>query len=174
MLRRTVSLGLLLVTVLLLQVSVLPLAVRGAFVPDLVVVLVALVALERGPRSGLWLAASGGLLVDLLADGVAVGSSMIAYGLVAYLLGLLRPYLTDGADVATAVLAGFGAAVSVAVHGALRGLLTTQLPPDGALVLSSALVVGAFGVLSAPLLTKLLHLLIGRPSRELIDEGIVA
>ena len=58
MLRRFVSLGLLLVTVLLVQVSVLPLAVRGAFVPDLVVVLVALVALERGPRSGLWLAAS--------------------------------------------------------------------------------------------------------------------
>jgi len=173
MLRRILSLGLLLLTVLLVQVTLLPLAVRGAFVPDLVVVLVALIALERGPRSGLWFAASGGLLVDLLADGVAAGSSIIAYGLVAYLLGLIRPYLSDGAEVATSVLAGIGAAVSVAVHGALGALLTTQVPPDGALVLSSALVVGAFGVLAAPLLMALMRLLVGRPSRELIDEGIL-
>jgi len=173
MLRRVLILTLLVLTTVLVQVTLLPLAVRGAFVPDLVIILIILVTLEQGTRTGLWLAGAGGLLVDLLAVGVPVGSSIIAYAFVAYLLGLLRPYLSEGADLVMTVLAGLGAATSVVVHGALRTLLTTQQPPDRLLVLSSALIVGAFAVLLAPLLLAVVRATLGRASTELVDQGLV-
>ena len=137
-------------TALLLQVSVLPVIAGGGFVPDLLVVLVVVLTLEHGVRTGLWVAAASGLLVDLATSGVPLGASMLVMVAVAYLVGLMRPYLSERADLTTAVLAGILAVLSVLGHGALAALLSTQEPPAAGVVAWSALIVGVFAVLLAP------------------------
>lgn len=140
----------LVLTAVLLQVTVLPLVAGGGFAPDLLLVLVVVLVLERGPRTGLLVAGAGGLLLDLSATLVPVGSSMLVLAALAYLLGLLRPYLAERADVTTAALAGAAAVVSVLGHAALVALLSTAATPPVATVAGTALVVGAFAVLLAP------------------------
>jgi rod shape-determining protein MreD len=148
--QRLATLAAMVLTALLLQVSVLPLVAGGGFVPDLLVVLVVVLTLEHGARTGLWVAGVSGLLLDLSAALVPLGSSMLVLVSVAYVLGLLRPYLSERADLTTAILAGlFGAAAALG-HGGLATLLSAQEPPALALVLQSSLIVGVFGVLLAP------------------------
>jgi rod shape-determining protein MreD len=149
-LRRLATLAAMILTGLLLQASVLPLIAGGGFVPDLLVVLVVVLTLEHGARTGLWVAGVSGLLLDLSAALVPLGSSMLVLVSVAYILGLLRPYLSERADLTTAILAGLLGALSVLGHAALAALLSEQEPPALALVLQSALIVGVFAVLLAP------------------------
>lgn len=148
--RRSAVLGAMVGTLLLLQVSLLPLLTGGGFVPDLLVVLVVVLTLEHGPRTGLWIAGLAGLLVDLTATTVPVGSTMLVMVAVAYLLGLLRPYVAERADLTTAILAGLAGVMSVLGQGAIAVLLSTQERPAAGVILWSALVVGAFAVLLAP------------------------
>lgn len=142
----------LVVTAVLLQVTVLPLIAGGGFAPDLLLVLVVVLVLERGTRSGLLVAGAGGLLVDLTAVLVPVGTSMLVLGTVGYVLGLLRPYLAERADLTTAVLAGAAGVASVLGRAALVALLSTApaTATATASVAGTALVVGAFAVLLTP------------------------
>lgn len=149
--RRVSVLVALVLTGLLLQVSILPLVAGGGFTPDLLIVLVVVLSLEQGPRTGLWVAALSGLLADLAATTVPLGSTMLVQVALAYGVGLLRPYLTERADLTTAILAGLAGILAVLGHGGLAALLTAQQPPAATVVAWSALVVGAFAVLLAPL-----------------------
>jgi rod shape-determining protein MreD len=148
--RRLAVLAAMLLTGLLLQVGVLPLVAGGGFVPDLLIVVVVVLTLEQGQRTGLWVAAWSGLLLDLATATLPLGASMLVMVGVAYLVGLLRPYLSERADLTTAILAGLAGAVAALGHGALAVLLSTETPPTFALVSGSALVVGVFAVLLAP------------------------
>lgn len=141
----------LVLTALLLQVSILPLVAGGGFIPDVLIVLVVVLTLEHGPRTGLWVAGLSGVVADLAATTVPLGSTMLVQVALAYGLGLLRPYLSERADLTTAILAGLTGALAVLGHGGLAALLTAQEPPAAAIVAWSALVVGAFAVLLAPL-----------------------
>jgi rod shape-determining protein MreD len=140
----------LLLTVVLLQVTLLPHLAGGGFVPDLLVVLLVVLTLEDGPRHALWAAGLGGMIVDLLSVAVPLGSSILVYASVVYLLGLVRPYLAERADLTTAILAGVAGGLAVAGHGGLRVLLTDQQAPEVVVVATAMLVVAAFAVLLAP------------------------
>jgi rod shape-determining protein MreD len=170
--RRLAVFATLLLTVVLLQITVVPMALGGGFVPDLVVVLVALVALEVGTRSALWLAAAGGLLVDLLAVSIPLASSVIVYASVAYLLGLLRPYLSERADLTTALLAGAASGLAVVLSGGLLTLLSAQVTATARLLTGSALLSGAVGILAAPPLLILLRRSLTAVSRD-VDERVL-
>ena len=148
--RRTAAVGIVLLTAVLLQVTVLPLVAGGGFVPDLVVVVLVVLTLEAGPRPALWAAGLAGVVVDLLAVTVPLGSSVLVYATVVYGLGLLRPYLSERADLTTAILAGLAGVVSMAGHGGLQVILSDQVTPSGGVVGRAAIVVGAFAVLLAP------------------------
>jgi rod shape-determining protein MreD len=148
--RRTAAVGIVLLTAVLLQVTVLPLVAGGGFVPDLVIVVLVVLALEAGSRPALWAAGLAGVVVDLLAVTVPLGSSVLVYATVVYGLGLLRPYLSERADLTTAILAGLAGVVSMAGHGGLQVILSDQVTPSGGVVGRAAIVVGAFAVLLAP------------------------
>jgi rod shape-determining protein MreD len=148
-LRRAAALGVVLLTAVLLQVTVLP-AAGGGFVPDLVIVVLAVLVLEAGPRPALWAAGLTGVLVDLLAATVPIGSSALVYATVVYALGLLRPYFSERADLTTALLAGVAAVVSIAGHGGLQRLLTDQATLPASVIGRASLVIGAFAILLAP------------------------
>lgn len=168
--RRIATLGALVLTALLLQVSVLPRISGGAFVPDLVLVLVVVLTLEHGPRTGMWVAASAGLLADLGNATVPLGSGMLVLVTVAYLLGLLRPYLSERADLTTAVLAGLAGVLALLGQAALTALLSAQAVPDASVVAWSATVVGAFAVLLAPPVLATVRRVLTRP--EEVDAGL--
>jgi rod shape-determining protein MreD len=171
-LRRLAALGALILTALLLQVSVLPLVAGGGFVPDLLVVLVVVLTLEHGARTGLWVAGWSGLLIDLTTATVPLGSAMLVMVAVAYLFGLLRPYLSERADLTTAILAGVAAVLSVLGHGALATLLSAQGPPTVGVVTWSALVVGVFAVLLAPPVLVLVRRVVDRPEAVAAEVGL--
>ena len=166
-LRRLAVITTMVVTGLLLQVSILPVVAGGGFVPDLLVVVVVVLALEHGGRTGLWVAAASGLLVDLATSGVPLGASMLVMVTVAYLVGILRPYLSERADLTTAVLAGILGVLSVLGHGALAALLSTQEPPAAVVVAWSALIVGVFAVLLAPPVLLLVRRTLDSPDASL-------
>lgn len=140
----------LVLTGLLLQITILPLVAGGGFTPDLLIVLVVVLTLEHGARTGLWVAALSGLLADLTATTVPLGSTMLVHVALAYGVGLLRPYLAERADLTTAILAGLTGVLAVLGHAGLAALLTAQQPPAATVVAWSALVVGAFAILLAP------------------------
>jgi len=148
--RRSAALIVLLLTSLLLQVTWLPLIAGGGFVPDLLVVVLVVLALEAGPRLALWVAGLGGVVVDLLAVSVPLGSSVLVYATIVYVLGLIRPYLSERADLTTAILAGLAGVVSVAGHAGIQVILADQPLVSAATIGWGALVVGAFAVLLAP------------------------
>ena len=149
-LRRAAALVVVLLTAVLLQVSVLPMALGGGFVPDLLVVVLVVIALEVGPRAGLWAAALAGLIIDLLAATVPIGSSVLVYATIVYGVGLLRPYFSERSDLTTAILAGLSGVVSMAAYGGLQVLLSDQPTLSASAVGRAAIVIGAFAVLLAP------------------------
>jgi rod shape-determining protein MreD len=170
MIRRVVALSALLLTVTLLQVTVLPLLLRTGFVADLVVIVVVLVTLEEGGSIGLRVAAVGGLFVDLLAAAVPLGSTMVVYGVICVAVNLIRPYLSERAGLATALIAGAAAGVSVLLAGGLQALLSEQGSLPAGLVTSGALVVAALGVLVTPPLMVLVRRSLGdAPSERAAD-----
>jgi rod shape-determining protein MreD len=170
MIRRTLALAALLLTATLLQVTVLPLLLRTGFVADLVVIVVVLVTLEEGGSIGLRVAAAGGLLVDLLASGVPLGSTMMVYATIAVAVNTIRPYLSERADLATALIAGVAAGTSVLLAGGLQTLLSEQGDLPAGLVTSGALVVAALGVLVTPPMMVLVRRSLGdAPSERAAD-----
>jgi rod shape-determining protein MreD len=154
--RRVLALTVLLLTVLLLQVSFLPLLLQVGFAFDLVVLVVILIAFDDGTRLALWMAAAGGILVDLLSVTVPLGTSVIVYAVIAYLVLLLRPYVSEGAELVRILLAATLSAFAVLLSGGLLTLLSTQDAPGPALLLSGGLLVGIANLALAPALRPLI------------------
>jgi rod shape-determining protein MreD len=164
--RRALALALLLLTVTLVQVSVLPGLLRTDFVADLVVLVVVLVTLEEGAALGLRTAAVGGLLIDLLASTLPIGSTILVYGLIAYLVGIVRPYLGERAAIATALLAGGAAGLSVLLAGGLQTLLSEGSGAPVGLTPSGALVVASMGALLTPPMLRLVRRSLGAAPQD--------
>lgn len=102
----------------------------GSARPDLVVLVVSVAALVRGPATGILVGLAGGWLVDLVPPGAApAGGSALVLAAVGALVGLLRP-ATALSPLVPWVLAGLAAAVPLLVRGvaAAAGFGTARLP----------------------------------------------
>lgn len=173
MTRRVVGIAVLILTVLLLQTTVLPVLLRPGFLPDLAAVLAVLVTLERGTRTGLRVAAAAGLGADLLTVTLPLGGGLAVAAVVAVGVGLLRPYLGDRSDVVAVPLAALGAVVAFLLAAALRGLLATEAALAPAMLVAGAVSTGLMaGLLALPLL-GLLRRALG-PEPEGRTAGVVA
>jgi hypothetical protein len=149
--RRLAALAALVLTALLLQVSVLPVVAGGGFVPDLLLVLVVVLTLEHGARTGLWVAASGGLLVDLATSPCRSAASMLVLvdGRLPARTAAPLPRRARGPHDRDPRWPRGGA--RGARSGRARALLSDeQVAPGASVVAWSVLVVGAFAVLLAP------------------------
>ncbi len=160
MIRRLAGMAVLIVTVLLVQTTVLPVLLRPGFLPDLAAVLALLVTLELGPRAGLWTAAAGGLLSDLLSS-APLGGGIAVAATVAGLVGLLRPYLGERVDLAAVPLSGLGAAVAFLLAGAVRAILTAEPALAPRMVGGGAVATALLGAVAAVPLLPLLRRALG-------------
>lgn len=127
-----------LLSALLIQLSVIGRLPLPGGPPDLLLVVVAAIALAEGPASGLATGFSAGLLADLSADH-ALGRLALAYALAGYVAGLFssdldRSAVTSFAAVAAAATVGI---LVFAVSGAVVGDPRTTLATLGRSLASS-------------------------------------
>lgn len=149
MTRRIAVMALVLLTAVVLQTALLPHLSVAGFRPDLLLLVVTVVALHDGPFAGARVGAAAGVIVDLLLTDGPFGLSVITGVTVGHTVGVLRPYLASTAPFAPIGLAAAAGAVGTLVHGALAALLG-----DGGIdttrVLTAAVAVGLINALLFP------------------------
>lgn len=121
--------------------------------PDLVAVVVGVVALRGGLRSGLGVGLAGGWLLDLLPPGSAVlGTSALTYAVAGALAGTLhRPGPASWLLVALAAGVAGACVTLIGVLAALARSAPVNLPG----VLASVAATATIGLLLGPLLLRL-------------------
>jgi rod shape-determining protein MreD len=149
MIARLLLVGLLLVTVIVLQTALFPSLELFGFRPDLVLLLVLAVGLRDGAMSGLRVGFVAGLLADLLVTQAPVGLSVLVYSGIGFGAGLARPYLAPGSLTAPVMLAFASGVLGTAAYGVLALLLgVDRVTP--ALLVQASLTVGLYNTLLAP------------------------
>lgn len=149
MIARTAVMTLVLLTAALLQSSLLPFLPVTALTPDLLMLIVMVVALRDGPQAGLRVGFAAGLLADLLVAQTPVGSATLVQTAIGGIVGTARPYLAPQSVSAPLVLAFLTGAVGTAAYG-LLSLLLGDDRVTWELLAAAAVRVGLFNTLLAP------------------------
>ncbi|MFP4311351.1 MAG: rod shape-determining protein MreD [Nitriliruptoraceae bacterium] len=150
MIARTLLVGLLLLTAVVLETSLFPALTLFGFRPDLLLLLTVVLALRDGPVTGARVGAAAGLLGDVLLSGAPVGLGMLVLTVVGALVGWSRPYLSPTSVSAPIALTAAASLLGTAAIGVLTALLAEE-PIGGALVVQASVAVGVYNALLAPL-----------------------
>ncbi len=150
MIARTLVFALLLVTVAVVETSVLPFLPVPGLTPDLLLLITMVVALKDGPQAGLRVGFAAGLLADLLVAQAPLGSATLVLTSIGGIVGTARPYLASQSVTAPLVLAFLTGAAGTAAYGSLS-LLLGEDRVTWELLATSALRVGLFNTLLAPI-----------------------
>lgn len=151
---RTLAVGLVLVTVALIQTTLLPELALAGFRPDLLLLLVVGFALRDGAGTGVRVGFAAGLLTDLLLQTSAVGLTALIHIGIGYTVGIARPYLAPESVTAPLLLAFLAGLFGTAGFGALSRLLGDQRFTID-LVISASLFVAFLNTLLAPIVLGL-------------------
>lgn len=117
-------------TAVLFQTTVLPKMELFGVAPDLVLVLVICFALLEGPTSGSFVGFASGFLRDLLLD-APKGLTGLAYLIVGYVIGSVRPYV-ESTSVFVPIAGVFsGSLAATALYEFLKALLGLETLPLG-------------------------------------------
>lgn len=150
MIQRVGMVALVLVTTAIVQTSLLPTLSLSGFRPDLLLLLVIAFALRDGLLTGLRVAFTAGVLVDLLLNESPVGLTALVYVGIAYAVGVARPYLAPDSLSAPLILSVAGTLIGVAGYGLLSAVLAED-PVSLSLVATAALVSSLYALLLAPI-----------------------
>jgi rod shape-determining protein MreD len=126
--RRTAVFGLTILTAVLLQSTIFARLTLFGVAPDLVLAVVISFALIEGPSAGALLGFSGGLLRDLLLD-APTGLTGLAYLVIGYVVGSIRPYLQSTSVFVPAAGIFFGSMAATTVYEVLQALLGERTGP---------------------------------------------
>lgn len=172
MIARLSLLGLLLLTMAVIQTALLPVLGLTTLRPDLLLLVVVAVALHDGALTGLRVGFAAGLLTDLLVLQSPVGLAALIATTLGFAVGTLRPYLAPESVTApllvalvTTLLGTFGFGVLVLLLGEDRG---TPLA-----LLQGAVGVALVSTLVAPVVLRVTDRLLVRVPRQgaAADEG---
>ncbi len=141
--------ALVLVTVAVIETSVLPFLPVAGLAPDLLLLVTMVVALKDGPQAGLRVGFAAGLLADLLVAQTPVGSATLVLTAIGGIVGTARPYLASQSVTAPLVLAFLSGALGTMAYGTLSLLLGDDRV-TGELLATSAIRVGILNTLLAP------------------------
>ncbi len=150
MIQRVGMVALVLVTTAIVQTSLLPTLSLSGFRPDLLLLLVIAFSLRDGLLTGLRIAFTAGVLVDLLLNESPVGLTALVYVGIAYAVGVARPYLAPDSLSAPMILSVVGTLVGVSGYGLLSAVLAED-PVSLSLVATAALVSALYALLLAPI-----------------------
>jgi rod shape-determining protein MreD len=160
---RRLACGLALVAAVVLQATVLARLPLPGSPPDLVLVVVVVVGLLEGPRSGMLTGFAAGVLADLSSDH-ELGRLALAYVLVGFLAGLLQDDV-DGSLVVPLLAGGGAAALAVVVFAGQGILLGDPRVTGGAFWTSMASLVPYCAALT-PVVVPPARALLGRADRR--------
>jgi rod shape-determining protein MreD len=157
-------LGVLVLLAVVLQVTVMARLPLPGAAPDLVLVVVAVVGLTAGSRTGMLTGFAAGLLMDLSGD-AELGRLALVHVVVGCLAGLLQDD-ADSSPLVPALVTGGLAAVAVLLYAAGGVLLSDPRVTGGALWRSLVSVVPYCAVL-APVVFPAVGALLRGPDRRL-------
>jgi rod shape-determining protein MreD len=120
--RRTVVIGLVFVTALLLQSTLFPQLRLLGVGPELVYMVTILFALLEGPAEGAVVGFAGGLFQDFLLN-EPKGITALTLTVVGYTVGLSRQYITSPSPLLPTILVAVFTAIGVAFHSVVSFLL---------------------------------------------------
>lgn len=161
MITRMAVVALVIVTLALFQTAVFPYLTISGFRPDLLLLVVMAFALRDGPIVGLRVGFAAGLLADLLLDFSAVGITALVFLGVGYIVGVVRPYLSDESFSAPLVLSGLTGFLGTAGVAILSGLLGEQ-PFGIGLIVEASVLVALYNVILSPIVVGLVTRLVDR------------
>ncbi len=122
MIRRTIVIGLVLVTALLLQSTLFPRLTLLGVSPELVYMVTILFALLEGPAEGAVVGFAGGLFQDFLLNDPK-GITALTLTVLGYGVGLSRQYITSPSPLLPTILVAVFTAVGVTFHSVVSFLL---------------------------------------------------
>lgn len=149
MIRRIATLAAVLLTALVLQTSLFSWLTIVGFRPDLLLIVVVVVAFHDGPLAGIRVGAAAGLVTDLMMTDGALGISLLVYGAIGYAVGIARPYVAASTPFVDVALASSTGILATAAYGVLTVLLG-DVVADPLGLAATALAVGVYNALLLP------------------------
>ncbi len=160
MMTRLPVIGALFVIAAVLQTAVFSHLTLGGYRPDLVLLLTVLFGMREGPEVGLRVGFGAGLLVDLLLTQSAFGISALVYLTWGWVAGVVRPQLAPGSQTGPLVVTfGSGILATVAFGAVARIVGGDQFTLF--VVLRTAVMVGVYNLLLAPLALRVVDAVVG-------------
>ena len=156
MVRRTIAIGAILITALLLQSTVFAeVRLLGAR-PELMYLIVIVLAILEGPSEGAVVGFAGGMLQDFLLN-QPKGITALTLTLLGYTVGLARQYIVSPSPLLPTMMVLAGTFAGVVFYETVAVLLNT-LHPDAVFFLRMA----SFSALYSALLTPIVYPLLRR------------
>lgn len=155
MLRRGVTIAVMVITGLLLQSTVFSQIELLGVKPELMYLVTVVVALLEGPREGALVGFAAGMAQDFLIPGPK-GVTALTLTLLGYTMGLARDYVVSPSPLLPTLLVAAGTAVGVAFHE-VTTFLVGQTNPGFSQDLKVAIFAGIYGGVLTPVFYPLLR-----------------
>jgi rod shape-determining protein MreD len=153
--RRSLSLTVVVITALLLQTTVFAQISLFGVKPELLYLVTILIAYLEGPAEGAMVGFVGGMAQDFLLDHPK-GITALTLTLLGYFVGLLRQYITSPSPLLPTILVGIGTAAGVGFYEVVA-LLLGQLEVSMRYGIKVALLTGLYGAVLTPLFFPILR-----------------
>lgn len=155
MLRRGVTIAVLVITGLLLQSTVFSQIKLLGVKPELMYLVAVVVAVLEGPREGALVGFAAGMAQDFLIPGPK-GVTALTLTLLGYTMGLARDYVSSPSPLLPTFLVAAGTAAGVAFHE-VTTFLVGQTDPGFGQDLKVAIFAGIYGGVLTPVFYPLLR-----------------
>jgi rod shape-determining protein MreD len=153
--RRTLALGAVIVTALLLQSTVFSQIKLLGVRPELLYVVTILMAILEGPSEGAVIGFAGGMAQDFLLD-TPKGITALTLTLLGYTVGLARQYIVSPSPLLPTMMVLTGTFAGVVFYETVAVLLNT-LHPDAVVFFRTALFSALYTALLTPIVYPLLR-----------------
>ncbi len=158
MLRRTASLGVVIVTGLLLQTTVFAQVRLLGVKPELMYLLTVVVAILEGPEEGAIVGFAGGMAQDFLIN-APKGITALTLTLLGYVMGLVRQYISSPSPLLPTILVAVGTAGGL-VFNIIVSTLLGQLDASLGYAVKVVLLTSLYNALLTPVFFPLLRRLL--------------
>jgi rod shape-determining protein MreD len=163
--RRVISITAILLTALLLQSTVFSQLELLGVKPELMYLVVILIAILEGPTEGVVVGFVGGMLQDFLLN-LPKGLTALTLTLLGYGMGLARQYITSPSPLLPTILVGVGTAIGVLFYQVM-GFLLGQIEEPISIALKVTLLTALYNAVLTPIVFPVIRRLVegSRPTR---------
>ncbi len=161
MIRRTVSVGVVILSALLLQSTVFSQVRLLGVKPELMYLVTIVIAILEGPQEGAIVGFAGGMAQDFMLNEPGKGITALTLTLLGYTMGLARQYIVSPSPLLPTALVAAGTAAGTAFYQLVATLLGQLDEPLG-YAIKVSLLTAVYGAVLTPILYPLLRRLFER------------